>query len=254
MSMLSKIQTGVIHKAPRIIVYGPHGIGKTSLGAGAPNAILVPTEDGADEIGIPRFPLCRSFEDMMQALSELAYEEHEFSTVIVDSLDWAERLVWDYTCRQNNWASIEQPGFGKGYVEALKNWFDFIGMINEIRNRGVGIVMLAHAEVKRFDDPTTDGYDRYQPALHKAASAKLQEAADAVLFMSWKIVTAETKEGFGRKITKGKGSGSRLLFTEERPAALAKSRYCMPYKIELPNEPEGMWPELAQHIPFYTAA
>lgn len=253
MNMLSKIQTGIVHKAPRLIVYGTHGVGKTSLAAGAPNAVLVPTEDGADEIGVARFPLCTSFEMMMDALADLAYEQHDFSTVIVDSLDWAERLVWDYTCRQNKWASIEQPGFGKGYVEALTNWYEITKMVNVIRDRGIGVIMLAHAEVKHFDDPTTDGYDRYQPSLHKGASAKLQEIADAVLFMSWKIVTNEVKEGFGRKITKGMGNGSRLLFTEERPSALAKNRYSMPYKIELPNAPQDMWAALSQYIPFYSA-
>lgn len=253
MSMLSKIQTGVVHKAPRIIVYGTHGIGKTSLAAGAPNAVLIPTEDGADEIGVARFPLCTSFEMMMDALADIAFEEHDFQTVILDSLDWAERLVWEYTCRQNKWGSIEQPGFGKGYVEALNAWHEVINLINTIRGRGIAVIMLAHAEVKHFDDPTTDGYDRYQPALHKLASPKLQEAADAVLFMAWKVVTNEAKEGFGRKITKGMGNGARVLYSEERPAALAKNRYAMPYKMELPGTPQDMWQTVAQHIPFYSA-
>lgn len=81
----------------------------------------------------------------------------------------------------------------------------------------------------------------------------MQEGVDAVLFMNWRIVTAEAKEGMGRKITKGKGNGARVLYTEERPAALAKNRYRMPYRIDLPNEPEGMFGAVSQHIPFFSA-
>jgi len=253
MSMLSKIQTGAVHRPPRLLIYGTHGIGKTSLASGAPDPILVQTEEGADEIGIPRFPLAQSFEDMMEALSEVAFEAHDFRTCIIDSMDWAERLVWDYTCKQNAWSDVGQPGYGQGYTAALNNWYEVLGLINAIRDRGMSVVMLAHAEVKHFDDPTTDGYDRYQPALHKGASAKVQEAADAVLFMNWKIVTDEKKEGYGRKITKGMGNGARQLFTEERPAALAKNRFGMPYRIDLPNGAESMWPAMASHIPFFNA-
>ncbi|MBV1833058.1 ATP-binding protein [Novacetimonas pomaceti] len=253
MNMLSRIQTGVVHRPPRLLVYGPHGIGKTSLAAGAPDPILIQTEEGADEIGIPRFPLAQTFEDMMEAMAELSNNDHQFRSCILDSVDWAERLVWDYTCRQNGWTSIEQPGYGKGYIAALENWFHVLNMVNAMRDRGMAVIMLAHTEVKHFDDPTTDGYDRYQPALHKAASAKVQEAADAVLFMNWKIVTDEKKEGFGRKITKGMGNGSRQLFTEERPAALAKNRFSMPYRIDLPAGADAMWPAVAAHIPYFNA-
>jgi hypothetical protein len=45
--------------------------------------------------------------------------------------------------------------------------------------RGMGVVIAAHSEIKRFDSPDTEPYDRYQPKLHKGASAIVQEAMDA---------------------------------------------------------------------------
>ncbi|BCI68112.1 hypothetical protein AAJCM20276_27360 [Acetobacter aceti] len=253
MSMLAGIQKGVIHKPPRMVIYGPHGVGKTSLSAGAPAPIIVQAEDGADEIGVDRFPLSTTYEHMMDCLETLVNEEHSYQTCILDSADWAERLVTDYVCRREGWRTIAQPDFGKGFAALSEEWMQFMAMLKSVHERGMALIITAHAEVTHFDDPTTEGYDRYQIALNKRTAPELQEGVDAVLFMNWRIVTAEAKEGMGRKITKGKGNGARVLYTEERPAALAKNRYRMPYRIDLPNEPEGMFGAVSQHIPFFSA-
>lgn len=250
-SMFSQIKTGIVHKPPRIVIYGVHGVGKTSLAAGAPNPILIQTEDGADEIGVARFPLARSLKAVFDQIGDLAVEKHDFQTVIFDSADWAEKLVWDHTCEENGWKSIESPGFGKGYVEAEATWKTVLEGLDHLRNNGMTVIVLAHCEVKRFDDPTNDGYDRYQIAIHKRAAETLQEWADAVLFLNWRTLVQEKDQGMGRKITKGKGNGQRILYTEERPAAIAKNRYRMPEKIELPNDPEQTWAALAEHLPFF---
>ncbi|MBO1361895.1 ATP-binding protein [Acetobacter sacchari] len=249
--MLSQIQTGVVHKPPRIVIYGVHGVGKTSLAAGAPDPILIQTEDGADEIGVARFPLAKTLDDVYMQIGELVTEDHGFRTVIFDSADWAEKLVWEATCEDNGWKSIEAPGFGKGYVEAENTWKKVLEGFDALRAKGMCVIILAHCEVKRFDDPTNDGYDRYQIAVHKRASETLQEWADAVLFLNWRTMVQEKDQGMGRKITKGKGNGQRILYTEERPAAIAKNRYGMPDKIDLPNNPTQTWGALAQHLPFF---
>ena len=44
------------------------------------------------------------------------------------------------------------------------------------------VILVGHAEIKRFDSPETEPYDRYQPKLHAPASALIQERMDAVLF------------------------------------------------------------------------
>lgn len=251
MSLMSKIQSGVVHKPPRLIIYGTHGIGKTTLACGAPVPILVQTEDGAEAIGVDRFPQCTSYEDIMDQLTALIEEDHQFQTLILDSLDWAEKLVWDYSCRQNGWVSITDPDFGRGYAKATENWQFIADLLQRLRDeRGMSIILLAHSQIKRFEDPTSGGYERYQIDLHRGASSLMQEMADAVFFMNWKTVITEEKGGFA-KVNKAKGNGQRLIFTEERPAALSKNRFGMPDRIEIPNDPAESWSALSAHIPYF---
>jgi len=53
-------------------------------------------------------------------------EQHDFATVVIDSVDWLEPLVWAKACRDNGWNSIEDAGYGKGYVAALNLWRQYI--------------------------------------------------------------------------------------------------------------------------------
>lgn len=240
------IITGKVSRPSRIIVYGVHGVGKTSLAASAPNPILVQTEDGADQIGVARFPLAKTWQDFMGNLAELLSEEHEFKTAIIDSLDFAERLCMQYVCNNNHWQSIEEPGYGKGYVVLAEAWREFLDIVNDLRDAGISVIMLAHAQIRVFNDPSLGSWDRYEVALHKHTGPKAMENADAVFFMTYQLSTETSKDG--RKITRGTGNGRRVLYTEERPAAVAKSRYQTPYKIALPDDPNEGWAQVAQYL------
>ena len=90
-------------KAPRIMLHAVHGIGKTSLGAGMPKPVILQTEDGLGMIDMPTFGLLKSYAEVMETIASLYSEDHEFETVVLDSLDWLEPMVWAETCRLNNW-------------------------------------------------------------------------------------------------------------------------------------------------------
>jgi len=231
-------------KAPRLLVYGTAGIGKTTLGISAPNPVFIQTEDS--EVGCPTFGLLRAYAEVMDAMAALVAENHDFKTVVLDSLDWLEPLIWQETCRVNNWADIEKPGFGKGYVAALDTWRVLLDGFNALRDeRGMTVVLLAHCEIKRFDSPETEPYDRYQIKVQKAASALVQEHVDAVLFANYRVSTVKTDAGFNKRAVRGVGVGDRLLYTTERPAFLAKNRFALPDSLPLD------WQTLAAGIPFY---
>ncbi|MBO1361803.1 ATP-binding protein [Acetobacter sacchari] len=253
MSLLGSVRRGPDLKPPRIVVYGSHGIGKSSLAAHAPDPILIDIEGGSDEIGVARFPVASSFFDVIEQISALLKDEHGFKTLIVDSADWLEKLVWKETAARLKVKSIEDVPFGKGYLEAENEWRRALRGFDMLREKkGMSIIILAHTAIRRYDDPSSDPYDRNQIALHKAASALVQEWADAVLYYGWKVTTKVSDAGFGRRIVRGKGNGARLIHTEERPAALAKNRYSMPDVIEMPDSPEEAWAHLASHIPFFS--
>jgi len=236
---------------PRILIYGPQGIGKTTLIERSMNPVLIPTEDGLGDLDIPSYPLCRTYNEVMAHLMELATVEHPYQTVAVDSADWLEPLIWKQVAAEAGKKSIEDIGYGKGYVLALDLWRNYIDALNYLRDeKNMVVIQTAHAQVKRFDNPETESYDRYEIKLHKAASALLLEHSDIVLFANYWVGLNKEDRGFNKTRKIAIGSGDRILYTQERPSAIAKNRYSLPE--EIPFDKDGKyWGVIAQHVPFF---
>ena len=234
MSILKSVITGRRVQPPRITIYGPGGVGKTTWASGAPSPIILATEDGRGNLSTPTLPLSKSMAEVGAALVALREEEHAYKTLIVDSLDHLEPLIWRQVIEQAanpKIKSIEDFGYGKGYVEAMGTWRKFFGHLADLRDkRGMAIVLVAHHEIKAFQDPTSDPYDRYQIKLHKAAAGLVQEWSDAVLFATYQTTVIEGDNGK----TRGVGCGKRTLLTEERPTHVAKNRWSLPYELDMP--------------------
>lgn len=232
---LDTIVHGITPKPPKGIIFGPHGIGKTTFGAGFPNPILLMTEDGVGSLSVPRFPrVATTFHELMEAIGALYQGEHNRQTLILDSFDWTEPLVWAETARRHNKASIEEFDYGKGYIFADEVWGELLDGLDALqRDRGMSILCTAHASVSRFQSPMVEPYDRYVIKLHKRASALVQEWADWVGFAHWQTSTTSTDLGFKKTATRGVSTGTRLLALEERPAWEAKNRFQLPPIIPL---------------------
>lgn len=212
-------------KAPRIIIHGDAGLGKTTFACSAPAPIVIQTEDGLGQIEVDAFPLARSYDEVMQAIASLYDEDHKYETLVVDSLDWLEPLVWEKTCRVLGVDSIEAPGYGKGYVEASMQWREFFAGVTALRDhKGMAVIMTAHSQIIRVEDPILPPYDRHDLKLHKRASAIASEYADAVLFATWKTHVVKDEAGFNKKHIRAVTSGDRIMHTIGQPAFLAKNR------------------------------
>lgn len=244
---LSDIKMSGELKPPRVVLYGVQGIGKSTFAAGAPKPVFVQTEDGIDAIpGVANFDLTNgTYDDVMDAINALYTDKHEYETLVVDSLDWLEPKVWQKACDTHEWKSIEDAGYGKGYVMAAALWRDYLDGLNALRNdRGMCVVQIAHSQIRRFDSPNNEPYDRYEMKLHRRASDLIQEHADAVLFANYDV--SIVKGGAAKKTARGVGNGTRYIYTAERPAFAAKNRYGLPEKIEFPLV--GAWDVFVNHI------
>ena len=228
---LKSILKNTAMAAPRIMVYGVEGIGKSTFGAGAPNPVYILTEDGLGSLNVDHFPLATSFADVMDAIASLYKENHAFETVVIDSLDWLEAIIQ---------REIEQKydakdlAYGKGSLIAAERWREILDGLNALRNdKGMAVILIAHTTIKRFDSPEVEPYDRYQPKLQERSNAVVREWADAVLFANYKTIVKKDDVGFNQTNNRGISTGERLLFTSERPAYMAKNRYNMPESIPL---------------------
>jgi hypothetical protein len=217
--------------APRLLVYGVEGIGKTKFGAGAPNPIFILTEDGLGSLPVQHFPLATSTNDIMDAIGTLYSEAHSFGTVVVDSLDWLEAIVQREVEEKHD---AKELAYGKGAIIAAEKWRMILEGLNALRqDRGMVIILLAHATIKRFDSPEVEPYDRYQPKLQERSNALVREWCDAVLFANYKTIVKHDDVGFNKTTNRGISTGERLLYCNERPAYMAKNRYQLPDSILL---------------------
>lgn len=231
-------------KPARIIIYGNSGVGKTTIASQSDRPIFLCTEDGLGNLNVPSFPLIQDYDQFISALSALGREEHDFQTVVIDSLDWLEPLVWAQVCKRLNVKSIEEPGYGKGYTEATVEWTRILDYLTALRDhKGMTVILLAHSQVVRIEDPIHPPYDSHGLKLHKRASAKVSEYADVVGYATVKTLTKVDDAGFGSKRTRAISTGERVLHTTGNAAYLAKNRYGIPDPLPL------SWEELAKHLP-----
>jgi hypothetical protein len=240
MGLLANIQRGQQPAPPRMMVFGIEGVGKSTLASQTPKPVFVQTEDGLRQIDCHKFPLAESFDQVNEALAALANEPHDYQTVVIDSLDWLERLIWDAVCRDFGAKSIEKVdgGYGKGYVYALAYWRKIIDRLAALHNaRQMMIMLLAHAKVERYEDPESSAYDRYSPRLNRHAAALITEWTDAVLFATRRFRVETETTGFNRERgvahAIGKDGGERVLKTVGGPSCVAKNRYNLPAELPL---------------------
>ena len=217
--------------APRLVVYGVEGIGKSTFAAGAPNPIFILTEDGLGSLSVAHFPVAKTFANVMSAIATLHDDEHDFYTVVIDSLDWLENIIWREVEAAHD---AKDLAYGKGAIIAADRWRQVLEGLDALRlHSKMVVILIAHTTIKRFDSPEVEPYDRYQPKLQERSSAVIREWADALLFANYKVMVKKDDVGFNKTTNRGFTTGERLLFTNERPAYMAKNRYALPDSIPL---------------------
>ena len=228
-------------RPPIVVVYGGPGIGKTTFAACAPDVVFIRVEDGLGSLTANAFEIAKNFQDVVEQLEAIRDQEHGFKWLALDSLSALEPLIWDAVCRAENKQSIEDFGFGKGYVQASNEWRKFFDLLGQIVAKGIGCILIAHSEVVRFESPEIPAYDRAQIKLHKRAFGLVYERADVIGYAAPQVNVITEKHG---EKARGRGfeTGKRLIHLVEKPAYVAKNRYTLPESLPL------AWPEFYQSL------
>lgn len=236
MSMLSGVTKGKQKLPHLLLLYGPDGVGKSTFAAQAADPIFLGPEKGTTNLDVARFPTPKSWGDIIAAVDELATKSHDYKTLVIDTLDWLEPLVYAAVCKKYETNSIEKAagGYGKGYREAFNDMVDFRQRLSYLREeKKMNIILLAHSKVVTFEDPTTEhGYSRYELKLQDSAGVSMRamwrEYVDSVLFCN--IETFSKGEG---KQARGVTSRDRKMWTERDAGFDAKNRFGLPFEMPL---------------------
>jgi GTPase SAR1 family protein len=223
-----KITSGIKSRPQKVCLYGPEGVGKTLLAADLPSPIFIDAEGGTDHIDVSRVEV-HAMSEIREAVQWLKREKHEFRTVVLDTIDWVEKRLIAELCASYKVDSIEKidGGYGKGYTILEEQMMQFLGELDSLRKKGMNIVLLAHSQVKKHEDPELgSAYDRYILKLEKKTSSLIKEWVDALLFYRFKTVTAERDTSSHRGIAKG-----REIATNRAAAFDAKNRHNLPDRI-----------------------
>ncbi len=218
MSLFDSIISNPSPSAPKGIIYGPPGVGKTSFGASAPDSIIIDCENGAGAIKCMRTPYLSEWTAILQWLTHLEQQTHNFNVVVIDSVDWLLRRIEEHVtgCAGKIDATINRAhgGYGNGKL-VLKNYVYqvLLPLLDRIVNRGMAVILLAHS--KRSEITDIDGI-----TIEKTAPELPDEFMNVMI--EWSDFVCLARKG---------ANTERVLLTQETPRAMAKNRYSMPEMI-----------------------
>lgn len=219
------ITSGKIESAQKVVIYGPEGIGKSTFASQFPEPLFIDTEGSTKKLDVRRMDRPSSWMMMAEQVRYIKSTPNLCKTLIIDTLDWAEMLCMDNLLTKSNMTSIEDFGYGKGYVYLAEEVGKMLNALTElVEDYGINVVLLAHAAMRKFEQPNETGsYDRWELKLQKKTSPIVKEWADMVLFANYKTIVIKDKNN------KAKGSGGeRIMYTTFHPCWDAKNRDGLP--------------------------
>jgi hypothetical protein len=218
-------------------ITGDAGVGKTTLAATFPKPIFIRIEDGLQsvpsDIRPDAFPVISKVDELWNQLTALIKDEHDYQTVVIDSVTQLETLFSEYIIESDpkKPKSLAQAmgGYGAGYgaVSALHGRVRKAAkMLNTQRN--MHVVFIAHSDVSTVELPDEDPYSRYELRLHKKSVPHYVDNVDLVAYL--KLETFTTGEGERKKAI---SSGNRIAICYTAAAQISKNRYDIKEPLEV---------------------
>ena len=227
------LTSGKIETAKKVVIYGPEGIGKSTLASKFPGTVFIDTEGSTKELDVVRYPTPTEWFNILDEIDD-CIANTPCKTLVIDTADWAEQLCSREVCKRLKVSGIEDVGYGKGYTYLKEEFARLLKKCNDLVDRGVNVVFTAHAMMRKFEQPDEMGaYDRWEMKLSKQCSPLLKEWADIVLFCNYKTSVLTDANTKSKKATGGK----RVMYASHHPCWDAKNRYGLPDEMDMSYEP-----------------
>ena len=239
--VLMQITKGKIDKAKKVVIYGAEGIGKSTLASKFPEAVFIDTEGSTNTMDVARLPKPESWSYLLEELEYVKSNPGVCKTLVIDTIDWAEAMCVETICAKHQKKGIEDFGYGNGYVYVREEIGRFLNKLSEIVDAGINVVLTAHAQMRKFEQPDEMGaYDRWELKLGKKTSSQtsplVKEWADMVLFCNYKTSVVNV-DGQGTQKGKNKAQGGkRVMYTSHHVCWDAKNRFDLPEEIDMDFE------------------
>ena len=238
MSLKDIVKTKPDFDTYRAIIYGVGGIGKSTLASKSENPIFLDIEGGLSCIEVPSIPLMNvnppeGYEKFIQTLAMLYDEDHDYKTLVIDSLDWLERIVHAHTCKTKKIDDIATLDFGRGYVAALGFMEQIINKLEKLRSKKkMNMILISHAAQVTVGNPGEEERMKWDLQLHKKTTAKFYQWSDMCLFANYEVRTTKESASFGKQRIIAHGS-ERILHTRDNGNHAAKNRLGLPDPMEM---------------------
>lgn len=231
--MKYQISKGIKKRAVRICMYAVEGCGKTTWASHFPDPLFIDTEDGSFELDVNRFPKPETWADLLGMIDAVIAGEVECRTLVLDTADRAEELLTKALLAESGKSSIEDYGYGKGYVMVAERFTkDLLNRLDRVIAKGINVVITAHAVMRKVESPEDPPYDHWELSLSRKVGPKVKEWTDILLFANYEITVIEDN---GRN--KAKGKAKRVMFANHSATYDAKNRFNLPDKMPLSFEP-----------------
>lgn len=212
-------------KGKYVLIYSKPKVGKTSLAAQFPRALLC-----AFEIGYHALPGVKpidigSWSDFKKVVQQLKLPKARemYDTVVIDTVSIATDLCEKYILAQNDVSALGDIPWGAGWSQYKK---EFDTPFRELTQLGYGIVFICHSKEVSTDLKDDDGNDikGVTPDINKTGLNTVNRLVDIIGYISSEF--------------QADGTSKRYFYTRQTPTVFAGSRYkYLAPKIEFGYEP-----------------
>lgn len=264
MSFLDGVSEGASDCGLRIVVYSQEKMGKTSMGAGAPDVLLVPCEVGYAGVTCAKTPMVQNWNQLLECMADIFAKLEQgvfkYKSITFDSATAVERFTHEAVLAQDpasankkaNNMELAFGGYGKAYPFAnamfvqWTQWLDILAI-----KYGINIILTCHAFSSKVIDPTAGEFDSWDLLLHSPKNNKtygkreiITQWADIVGFLYEPLFVSESGR-VSKGVSQNKG---RVLACSRTPSYTAGNRFSIMGEVNLPVPPNNSWNALAHAV------